>query len=71
MMGEYICGARALSSAVVFIKKIQERKQIMKNIKLPYEDAELEVVFFSAEDIIVTSGDLGNVDGDGWDGTWN
>ena len=43
----------------------------MKNIKLPYEDAELEVVFFSAEDIIVTSGDLGNVDGDGWDGTWN
>lgn len=39
----------------------------MNNKKLPYEDAELEVVFFSAEDI-VTSSTFENVDTS--DGAW-
>ena len=39
----------------------------MNNSKLPYEDAEIEVVFFSAEDI-VTASRLDNVDQGGWDG---
>ena len=59
----------ALNDAVVFIlKKFQERKQRMKNSKLPYEDAEIEVVFFSAEDI-VTASTTENMDDNGWDGT--
>lgn len=33
----------------------------MNNKKLPYEDAELEVVIFSSEDI-VTASDMSNVD---------
>jgi hypothetical protein len=34
-----------------------ERKEevIMKNNKLPYEDAEVEVVLFSTEDIVTVS----------------
>ena len=45
------------------IKKQMERKEevIMMNNKLPYEDAEIEVVFFSTEDI-VTASTMSNVD---------
>ena len=47
--------------------KKERKKLIMNNKKLPYEDAELEVVFFSAEDI-VTSSTFENVDTS--DGAW-
>ena len=44
-------------------KSYMERKEevIMMNNKLPYEDAEIEVVFFSTEDI-VTASTMSNVD---------
>ena len=43
----------------------------VKETRNIYETAEIEIILFKSEDIIVTSGDLGNVDGDGWDGSWN
>ncbi len=39
----------------------------MKEKKLPYDNAELEIVKFSGVDVIATSGDWGNVDPDGDD----
>ncbi len=41
-------------------KNKKERKKLIMNNKLPYEDAELEVVFFSSEDIVTLS--LGDAD---------
>ena len=63
------CAVIALSGAVMFMNKIQERKKKMRKNKLPYEDAEIEVVFFSAEDVIATS-TTDNMDNNGWDGSW-
>ena len=43
------------------IKMERKEEVIMMNNKLPYEDAEIEVVFFSTEDI-VTASTMSNVD---------
>ena len=55
----------ALRHAPYHLLKKQKNKErmklIMNNKKLPYEDAELEVVIFSSEDI-VTASDMSNVD---------
>ena len=54
-------------SGSLIIKKRKEReKKKMKQKKIPYDKAELEIIFFYAEDIVTTSNMEGGGES-GWD----